>query len=77
MQKIKFIYFFRSDLTSHVDIYKSWLDVAKDDIDISMVTVLDYSTYKNQKNLVLHYRSQGLEIFVVPKYNEFKLNIKS
>ena len=70
MQKIKFIYFFRSDLTSHVDIYKSWLDVAKDDIDISMVTVLDYSTYKNQKNLVLHYRSQGLEIFVVPKYTK-------
>ncbi|MEA2080373.1 MAG: hypothetical protein U9P00_11050, partial [Pseudomonadota bacterium] len=70
MQRTKFIYFFRGDLSSHVDIYKSWLDVAKSDIDISMVTVLDYATYINQKNLALHYRKQGLKVFVVPKYTK-------
>lgn len=70
MQKTKFIYFFRGDLSSHVDIYKSWLDIAKSDIDISMITILDYKTFRNQKKLVQHYRSKDLKIFIVPKYTK-------
>lgn len=70
MQKTKFIYFFRGDLSSHVDIYKSWLDVAKSDIDISMVTILDYKTFKKQKKLVEHYIDKGLKVFVAPIYTK-------
>lgn len=66
--KNKYIYFFKSDLSKHVDIYKSWVDVAKESIDISMVTILNYQTYKLQKDLVTHYREEGVKIFIVPKY---------
>jgi len=68
--KTKYTYFFRGDLTSHVDIYKSWSDVAKNEIDISMVTILGYKTFKKQKKLVEHYRNKGLKIFIVPSYTQ-------
>jgi glycosyltransferase involved in cell wall biosynthesis len=66
----KYIYFFRSDLSSHVDIYKSWLDVVQNSIDMSMVTILDYKEQKKQKELVIHYRKKGLKIFIVPRYTK-------
>jgi hypothetical protein len=64
---IKFIYFFKGDLSSHIDIYKSWIDVVKNDINISMVTIIDFKTYKLQKKLVDDYREQGVTIFIVPR----------
>ena len=71
MYKIKYIYFFRDDLTSHVGIYKSWVDTAKDKLDISLFTILDTNTYLKQKKLVEFYRKQNVIIKVIPKY--FKL----
>lgn len=70
MKNTKFIYFFRGDLSSHVDIYKSWLDVSQKTIDMSMVTVIDHITFQQQKDLAKHYQSLGLKIFVVPKYTK-------
>lgn len=70
MQKEKFIYFFRGDLSSHVDIYLSWFNVAKNSINISIITVIDYATYIKQKKHVYHYKSKDIKIFVVPKYTK-------
>jgi hypothetical protein len=64
--RIKYIYYFRGDLRSHVDIYKSWVDIAKDEIDISMLTIIDIQTYKAQNILVTNYREKGIKIKVVP-----------
>jgi hypothetical protein len=65
-RKTKYIYFFRGDLRSHVGIYKCWSDAAKDSIDISMLTILDWKTYLDQKKLVDFYRANGIIIKVIP-----------
>lgn len=68
---IKYLYFFRGDLTSHVDIYKNWVDLAKEELDMTMLTILNTKTYKEQKSLVEKYREKGIIIKVVPKYVQF------
>lgn len=66
--KVKYIYFFKGDLSSHVGIYKSWVNVASDSLDISMLTIIDKKTYNIQKELVEYYRKKNITIKVVPKY---------
>ena len=68
INKTKYIYFFRGDLSSHVGIYKSWVDITKDEININLFTILDTKTYQTQKNLVEYYRKQDVVIKVVPRY---------
>ena len=68
MNKIKYIYFFRGDLSSHVGIYKSWVDVASDNLDISIITIIDTKTYTIKKKLVEYYRNKNIFIKVVPRY---------
>jgi len=69
--KTKYIYFFKGDLSSHVGIYKSWVDVASDSLDILMVTIIDSRTYNIQKELVEYYREKGVIIKVVARYFKF------
>ena len=70
--KTKYIYFFRGDLSSHIGIYKSWVDSAKDSIDISMLTILDWKTYLDQKELIDLHTANGIVIKVVPsKYLKY------
>lgn len=65
MRKVKYIYFFRGDLKSHVGIYKSWVDTANGSLDMEMLTFLDTTTAKDQIKLIEYYRSQGIKIKVV------------
>ena len=67
----KYIYFFRGDLKSHVGIFKSWVDIAKNSIDMSMLTIIDKKTYTVQKDLVEIYRKEGIIIKVVPNRLKF------
>ncbi len=68
MKRIKYIYFFRGDLDSHVDIYKSWVDVSKDSIDISLFTILDNKTFIKQEEKVKYYKKQGVVILKTPRF---------
>lgn len=71
----KYIYFFRGDLRSHVNLYKGWVDSVSDDIHMTMLTIIDRETYLTQKSLVDKYRDEGVIIRVCNKklINIFKL----
>lgn len=62
----KFIYLFRGDLRSHLEIYKSWVDAAGNYIDIEMITSINFWTYLQQRPRVHLVRKQGIQVFVVP-----------
>lgn len=63
----KYVYFFRGDLRTHVDIYKSRVDAAEKNIKIQMVTGLSITEGFRQRSLVEHYREKGVSIFIVPR----------
>lgn len=64
MSKIKYIYYFRGDLRSHVGIYKSWVDAAvSKGLDMQMVTFLDLKSYIKQRKLAEFYSGEGIKIY--------------
>ena len=65
MAKNKVIYFFRGNLNSHVGLYKSWVDLVKNDLNITMLTFMSPSIYKEQHTLVKKYRDEGIKIYSV------------
>lgn len=80
MKKTKYIYFFRGSLTTHVGIYKSWVDLARaNNIPMEMLTILNWKTYLQQKEKVNYYKKfdyikilksphSSLNIFIISLY---------
>jgi len=68
MKKTKFIYFFRGSLASHVGIYKSWVDLARDNNQpMEMFTVIDFKTYFQQIEKVNYYKkNKCIKILISP-----------
>ena len=57
MYKKKYYYYFRGTLATHVDLYKGWVDIARNKgLPLEMVTILTFLTYIKQYQLVKHYR---------------------
>ncbi len=65
---MKFFYFFRGDLSAHVEIYKSWVDSARKNIDINMLTLVSLGTFWRQYKLVKKYRKQGVKVYLAPSF---------
>lgn len=66
--KTKYIYFFRGTLSSHIGIYKSWVDLAiANGLQMEMLTVLNLMTYIKEYNEVRKYRNINcLRILISP-----------
>lgn len=61
--RVKYVYFFRGSLKTHVGLYKAWVDAVSDSININMTTFMTTRSYKAQEKLVEKYASQGVSIF--------------
>lgn len=58
MKQTKYIYFFRGTLSSHLGIYKSWVDLAvADGLRMEMLTVLNLMTYIKEYSEIRKYRN--------------------
>jgi glycosyltransferase involved in cell wall biosynthesis len=67
---MKTVYFFRGDLRTHVGLYKSWVDLVKNDIDITMLTFMSPTRYREQYELVTKYKADGIKIYsIFEKFN--------
>jgi hypothetical protein len=56
--KIKYYYFFRGTLETHVHFYKGWVDAARErGVPMEMVTVLPVTKWMRQRHLVKKYRA--------------------
>ena len=64
----KYIYFFRGSLASHVDIYRGWVELARENgLNMRMVTILDIKTYYKQKEKIKHYKKYSyINILITP-----------
>ena len=66
--KTKYIYFFRGTLSSHVGIYKSWVDLAiANGLRMEMLTVMNLISYIKEYGEVRKYRDiDYLKILISP-----------
>jgi len=56
--KVKYYYFFRGTLATHVHFYKGWVDAArKRGLPVEMVTILSLRTWLDQRHLVKKYEA--------------------
>ena len=62
--KIKYFYFFRGSLATHVQFYKCWVDAARQNgLPMEIITILDLKTYIKQYKQVKKYRKNYFYIF--------------
>ena len=65
---IKHIYFFRSTLATHVDIYLSWVDLVNKEFNSEIITFVSFPTFVKQYKLVKLYRSKGVTVCILPGF---------
>lgn len=78
MERTKYIYFFsgvsRGSFTLHIGIYKSWVDLARENnLNICMLTVLDIRKYLKEKDSISMYKKvKYIRILISPhpKFNK-------
>lgn len=61
----KYFYYFRGNLSSHVQFYSSWVECVRENgIPMELITFLPLKTYVKQKKLVEKYKSPTFHIYV-------------
>lgn len=65
MKNTKVVYFFRGNLRTHVGLYKTWVDLVKNEINITLLTFMSPELIDEQKELVTQYRGEGVKIYSV------------
>ena len=74
MYKKKYYYYFRGSLSTHVDLYKGWVDIARNKgLPMEMVTILSFNTYIKQHQLVKHYRKFNYIHIVISHFKPFPI----
>lgn len=64
MKSLKYIYYFKPDLSSHIHFFQAWVEAVRDnDIPMELVTFLSIRTYSRQFSLVKKFRSDHFHIY--------------
>lgn len=62
--KIKYFYFFRGSLATHIHFYKCWVDAArKNGLPMQIITILNLKTYIKQRRLIKKYRASYFHVY--------------
>jgi len=64
-RRIKYIYFFRGDLTFGVHFFEAWANAVRNEgVPMQLVTFLSYPKFIDQKHLVKYYKAKGIKVYL-------------